>query len=58
VLPAVATVGSAASIITPPGTFRAGRTLELSGGPFARVRLTHLIDRGVDFDRVGFEPIA
>lgn len=58
VLPAVSAVGSSASIITPPGTFRAGRMLELDGGPFPEVRLTHLIDRGVDFDRVGFEPIA
>jgi hypothetical protein len=57
-LPAVSAVGSAASIIAPPGTFRAGRMLELTGGQLPRVRLTHLIDRGIDFDRVGFEPLA
>jgi len=57
-LPAVPAVGSAASIIAPPGTFRAGRLLDLTGAQFPRVRLTHLIDRGIDFDRVGFEPLA
>lgn len=57
-LPAVSAVGTAASLIAPPGTFRAGRILELAGGPFAQVRLTHLIDRGIDFDRVGFDPIV
>jgi hypothetical protein len=58
VLPAVAAVGSPASIITAPGTFRAGRVLEMVGGPLPKVRLTQLIDRGIDFDRVGFEPTA
>jgi hypothetical protein len=57
-LPAVSAVGSTACLITGPGTFRAGRILELVGGKYPRVRLTQLIDRGVDFDRVGFEPIA
>jgi hypothetical protein len=57
-LPAVPAVGSAASIIAPPGTFRAGRMLDLTGAHFPRVRLTHLIDRGIDFDRVGFEPLV
>jgi hypothetical protein len=57
-LPAVAAVGSTTSLITPPGTFRAGRLLELSGAPHARVRATHLVDRGIDFDRIAFEPLA
>jgi hypothetical protein len=57
-LPAVASVGSAASIIAAPGTFRAGRVLELVGGLVPRVRLTHLIDRGIDFDRVAFEAMG
>jgi cyclic-di-GMP-binding protein len=57
-LPAVAAVGSTACLIAPPGTFRAGRILEIVGGQYPRVRLNHLIDRGIDFDRVGFEPLV
>ena len=57
-LPEVAAVGSTASIVTPPGIFRVGRVLELVAGKTTRVRLTRLIDRGIDFDRVGFEPLA
>lgn len=56
-LPDVSSVGSAASIIAASGIFRAGRVLELVGGLVAKVKLTHLIDRGIDFDRVGFEQI-
>lgn len=58
VLPAMPTVGAAASIIAPPGTFRAGRILELIGEQRQRVRLLQLLDRGIDFDRVGFEPVT
>lgn len=57
-LPAVPTVGSVTSIITPPGYFRAGRILESVGSQHPRIRLTHLVDRGIDFDRVGFEPVT
>jgi cyclic-di-GMP-binding protein len=56
-LPEVSSVNSTTSIITGPGIFRAGRVLELVGGLVGKVRLTHLVDRGIDFDRVGFEPI-
>lgn len=57
-LPAVAALGSSACLIAPPGTFRTGRILELVGGQYPRVRLNHLIDSGIDFDRVGFDPLA
>lgn len=57
-LPAVTTVGSAASIILPPGCFRIGRILESVGSQHPRIRLTHLIDRGVDFDRTAFEAVT
>jgi cyclic-di-GMP-binding protein len=58
VLPAMPAVGAATSIIAPPGTFRADRILELIGDRKQRVRLLQLLDRGIDFDRIGFEPIS
>ncbi len=57
-LPAVAAIGSVATIITPPGYFRAGRILESVGSQMPRIRLLHLLDRGIDFDRVSFEPVS
>jgi hypothetical protein len=57
-LPAMPAIAVSASIIAPRGTFRIGQVLELSGASHARLRATHLIDRGVDFDRIGFEPLA
>ena len=56
-LPALAAVGAGPSVITAPGTFRAGRVLEIIGNTKQRVRLVHLLDRGIDFDRVSFEPL-
>ncbi len=39
----------------PPGHFRAGRSLELIGGPHRRIVLTQLVDRGLDFDRATYQ---
>lgn len=45
-----------ASLIVPPRTFNPSRMLRsLDSGPERRFRLTHLIHRGVDFERVAFE---
>jgi len=57
-LPAVPAIGSIASIITPPGYFRAGRILEVATGPVQRIRVLQLLDRGIDFDRVSYEPLT
>jgi hypothetical protein len=54
-LPSITTIAPAASIIAPPGVFRAGAILELSGAPYKRVRATQLVERGIDFDRISFD---
>jgi hypothetical protein len=44
------------SLILPPRSFNPGRVLRsLDSGPERRFRLTRLIHRGVDFERVAFE---
>jgi hypothetical protein len=55
-LPAVEALNSPATIIIPPGHFRAGRTFEISGGPHRKIVLTQLVDRGVEFDRATYQP--
>jgi hypothetical protein len=57
-LPAVAATGSSASIITPPGYFRFGRIVEIAEKQNLRVRLLHLLDRGIDFDRISYEVVT
>jgi len=58
-LPAVAAVAATASIVTPPGVFRAGRVLELIvGQKVQEVRLLQLIDQGMDFDRASYESLG
>ncbi|MBK9954992.1 MAG: hypothetical protein IPP18_07555 [Rhodocyclaceae bacterium] len=54
-LPAVEALNSPATIVMPPGHFRAGRSLELIGGPHRRIVLTQLVDRGLDFDRATYQ---
>ncbi|HEY1461020.1 MAG TPA: hypothetical protein VGH59_13295 [Casimicrobiaceae bacterium] len=45
-----------ASLIVPPRTFSAGRVVRsLASGPERRFRLTRLVQRGADFERVAFE---
>jgi hypothetical protein len=45
-----------ASLIVPPRTFSAGRVLRsLASGPERRFRLTRLLQRGADFERLAFE---
>lgn len=55
-LPAVEALNSPATLVMPPGHFRAGRTLELFGGPHRQVVLMQLVDRGLDFDRATYQP--
>ena len=55
-IPAVEALNSPATIVIPPGHFRAGRMMELSGGPHRQVVLVQLVDRGLDFDRATYQP--
>jgi cyclic-di-GMP-binding protein len=53
-----ATPEEKASLITPPRIFSAGRTLRsMDSGPERRFRLTRLLQRGADFERVAFDEI-
>lgn len=55
-LPAIAALGSVATVVLPPGFFRSGRIIDVVGGHGPRIRLVQLVDRGLDFDRASFEP--
>lgn len=46
-------------LIVPPRTFNAGRVFRtIASGPERRFRLTRLLQRGADFERVAFDEIA
>ena len=47
-----------ASIILPLNSFRGPREIELINPTLGRLRLTALMQRGQDFDRVLFEPLS
>lgn len=54
-LGAVPALGAPASLVLPSGWFKPKRVLELwTEGP-VRVRLTALLERGIDFERVAYE---
>jgi hypothetical protein len=57
-LPAIETLGTAASIVIAPGQFKTGRVLEVAGSRLLHVRLLQLVDRGADFDCVNYEPVT
>ncbi len=58
-LPGVAALRSDMSLLLPPSWFRAGRIIEvMHDGKSRRVRMTQLIERGPDFERIAFEAIA
>ncbi|HEY7904514.1 MAG TPA: hypothetical protein VIH36_13735, partial [Casimicrobiaceae bacterium] len=51
-----ATPDDKACMIVPPRTFNAGRVFRtIASGPERRFRLTRLLQRGADFERVAFE---
>ena len=54
-LPAVEQLQEPASILMPSGYFRLGRIMEIYGDCLRQVRLTHLVERGSDFERATFE---
>jgi hypothetical protein len=46
------------SMLFPPRTFNAGRIFRtIASGPERRFRLTRLLQRGADFERVAFDEI-
>lgn len=54
-LPAVEALGEPASAVIPSGWFRLGRVLEAFADRGRPIRLTRLIERGGDFERVVYE---
>lgn len=55
-LPAMPTVNEPAAVITPPGTFRINGVIEvLANGITEQLVLTHVLDRGSEFERCTFE---
>lgn len=57
-LPAVAALKAPATAIIPAGWFRHERILEVFAERSHQIRLTELVGRGSDFDRVGYEALA
>ncbi|MGH8714381.1 MAG: hypothetical protein ACREYB_10285 [Casimicrobiaceae bacterium] len=54
-----ATPDDKACMIVPPRTFNAGRVFRtITPGPERRFRLTRLVQRGADFERVAFEEVS
>jgi hypothetical protein len=54
-LSAVPTLNAPPSLLIPPGWYKPKRILELYTGSTARVRLTEVVERGSDFERVLYE---
>jgi hypothetical protein len=54
--PALAALGSPASLILPPGWYRPKRVVEVYGDTPEPYLLTGVIERGSDFERVAVEP--
>ncbi|PKO87809.1 MAG: hypothetical protein CVU18_09490 [Betaproteobacteria bacterium HGW-Betaproteobacteria-12] len=57
-LPAVAAIDEAASLVLPVGMYQASRTLEVFCGEKCwQVRMMHVVQRGSDFDRVTYQAL-
>lgn len=54
-LGAVPALESPATLVLPSGWFKPKRLLEILGDQPVPVRLTHVVERGVDFERVAYE---
>ena len=57
-LPEIERLKVPGSIILPLNSFRGPREIELINPTVGRVRLTALMQRGLDFDRVLFETLS
>lgn len=54
-LPAIEGLKEPASILTPTGWFQPNHVIEVKTDTTVKIRLTQLIDRGVDFERCAYE---
>jgi hypothetical protein len=54
-LSAVAALKAPASLVVPSGWFKPKRVIELHAGRTTKVRLTEVVERGADFERVYYE---
>ena len=57
-LPAVAALNCAASVILPTGWYKLGRILDIAGGNCRQIRLLQLASHGMDFDQAGYEVLS
>lgn len=57
-LPAIASLKEPATAVVPAGWFKSDRLLEIFTGNARQIRLTQLVDRGLDFDRIAYEPVS
>ena len=57
-LPGVAAINEGDSLVLPSGTYRASAVLMIHEEDKSwQVRMKHVIQRGIDFDRVSYESI-
>lgn len=54
-LSASSALNSAPTLVLPIGWFKPGRVIEIHTGASAQVKLTELVERGADFERVAYE---
>lgn len=56
-LPAVPAIGEEASVVLPSGLYQASRILDffVEGGASGQLRMSHILQRGTDFDRISFQ---
>jgi hypothetical protein len=54
----VPALNAPASLVLPPGWYKPKRVIELMTDPPTRVALTEILDRGTDFERLGYEPAS
>lgn len=57
-LPEVGMLGARANVILPAGWFKKDRIVEIVAGQNRRLKLSEMIDRGIDFDRASFEVVG
>ena len=56
-LSAVPALNAPASLILAPGTYKPKRVIEMHAGASSKARLTEVMERGVDFERVAYEAV-
>jgi len=53
----VPALNSPASLVLASGLYKPKRVIELHAEKASRVRLTEVLERGADFERVAYEPV-